>query len=555
MDDYKGLYYKETKEQKFYEGGAHFPYEELYEILVYIKEEQDKKQKEESKDLTKNKSTNKNKPGNIENSNNYIMDLIQNHKSTNENKTKTRTRNVGNNCLYNNPNTLIKKNVGKNNKNQTQQINIAISFNDKNEKLKSRNYKNDYALFYNRTTNQINREDRNALPDNDISGIKTRNNLSNYMQKKLMGKNNSTNQIKHKKLNLNNYLYSNMQKNFNRNNITEKNNKNDSYIVSNSKKLEIFNSNFGNSKTKNINNSNNYSKGRKINSSINKLNNININNYLNTNEHINRRQRNFSGINPQISHNINNYINVNINNNNNINFNINNVSYKNNYNNRNKNTSLNRILMTLNKSNNRKYSNKKDKDKEFNDKKSNEFIFDYIKINKSRNTNKKNGLGHVKSMDYNNKPLTIELVGLENNTFYDKTFCNNNNGKNKNPKINVNNNYKINVPKQINKFGMNYSYIKMKKDNIKKNNIVFKPVKKEQGILSNDVIKKYNIRNNNYMKINNNTTKKNEIITHKVNINKNNVINIGKISMINNKRNNNEIWSKYYGYFKKLNNK
>jgi hypothetical protein len=25
--------------------------------------------------------------------------------------------------------------------------------------------------------------------------------------------------------------------------------------------------------------------------------------------------------------------------------------------------------------------------------------------------------------------------------------------------------------------------------------------------------------------------------------------------MINNKRNNNEIWSKYYGYFKKLNNK
>ena len=265
MDDYKGLYYKETKEQKFYEGGAHFPYEELYEILVYIKEEQDKKQKEESKDLTKNKSTNKNKPGNIENSNNYIMDLIQNHKSTNENKTKTRTRNVGNNCLYNNPNTLIKKNVGKNNKNQTQQINIAISFNDKNEKLKSRNYKNDYALFYNRTTNQINREDRNALPDNDKSGIKTRNNLSNYMQKKLMGKNNSTNQIKHKKLNLNNYLYSNMQKNFNRNNITEKNNRNDSYIVSNSKKLEIFNSNFGNSKTKNINNSNNYSKGRKIN--------------------------------------------------------------------------------------------------------------------------------------------------------------------------------------------------------------------------------------------------------------------------------------------------
>ena len=97
-------------------------------------------------------------------------------------------------------------------------------------------------------------------------------------------------------------------------------------------------------------------------------------------------------------------------------------------------------------------------------------------------------------MDFNNKPLTIELIGIENNTFYDKTFCNNNNnGLNKNQKINVNNNYKINIPKNMNKFGMNYSYIKMKKDNIKKNNIVFKPVKKEQGILSNNMIKKNNI--------------------------------------------------------------
>ena len=543
MDDYKGLYYKETKEQKFYEGGAHFSYEELYQILLYLKDEQDKKQKEELKESSKNKSTNKNKS----NSNNHIYDLIQNHKYTNDNKAKTRTRNIGSNCLYNNPNTLIKKSVGKN-KNQTQQTNIGLSFNDKNEKFKSRNYKNDYALFYNRTTNQINRDDKNILPDTEISGLRTKNNLSNYIQKKLIGKNNSTNLIKQKKINLNNYLYNNMQKNFNRNmNITEKSNKNDSYIMSNAKKLEIYNNNFGNSKTKN--------KGRKVNSSINKINNININNYLNTNDHLNRRQRNYSGINPQISHNINNYINVNINNNNNINFNINNISYKNNYNNRNKNTNLNRILMTLNKSNNRKYSNKKDKDN--NEKKSDEFIFDYIKINKSRNINKKNGLGHVKSMDYNNKPLTIELVGMENNTFYDKTFCNNNNnnGMNKNPKMNVNNNYKINIPKNMNKLGMNYSYIKMKKDNIKKNNIVFKPVKKEQGILSNNMIKKYNIGTNNYMKINNNTKQKNEIITHKVNINKNNIINIGKISSINNKRNNNEIWSKYYGYFKKLNNK
>ena len=35
-----------------------------------------------------------------------------------------------------------------------------------------------------------------------------------------------------------------------------------------------------------------------------------------------------------------------------------------------------------------------------------------MKINKSRNINQKSGLCHVKSMDYNNKPLTIELVGI-----------------------------------------------------------------------------------------------------------------------------------------------
>ena len=41
MDNYKGLYYKESKEQKFYEGGAHFSYEKLYEVLYYLKEEDD----------------------------------------------------------------------------------------------------------------------------------------------------------------------------------------------------------------------------------------------------------------------------------------------------------------------------------------------------------------------------------------------------------------------------------------------------------------------------------------------------------------------------------
>ena len=33
MDEYKGIYQKDDKEQQYYEGGAHFKYKELYKIL------------------------------------------------------------------------------------------------------------------------------------------------------------------------------------------------------------------------------------------------------------------------------------------------------------------------------------------------------------------------------------------------------------------------------------------------------------------------------------------------------------------------------------------
>ena len=33
MEEYKGIYYNDDKEQQYYEGGAHFKYKELYKIL------------------------------------------------------------------------------------------------------------------------------------------------------------------------------------------------------------------------------------------------------------------------------------------------------------------------------------------------------------------------------------------------------------------------------------------------------------------------------------------------------------------------------------------
>lgn len=56
MQEYKGIYYGEDKEQKFFEGGAHFKYSSLYMILEYIAQ----KQKETDSRLNNSESFKKN---------------------------------------------------------------------------------------------------------------------------------------------------------------------------------------------------------------------------------------------------------------------------------------------------------------------------------------------------------------------------------------------------------------------------------------------------------------------------------------------------------------
>jgi hypothetical protein len=44
MEEYKGIYYNDNTEQQFYEGGAHFRYTDLYQILEeLVKKENSKK--------------------------------------------------------------------------------------------------------------------------------------------------------------------------------------------------------------------------------------------------------------------------------------------------------------------------------------------------------------------------------------------------------------------------------------------------------------------------------------------------------------------------------
>ena len=42
LNEYKGIFYKDNKERKLYEGGAHFKYKELYKKLLILKKENEK---------------------------------------------------------------------------------------------------------------------------------------------------------------------------------------------------------------------------------------------------------------------------------------------------------------------------------------------------------------------------------------------------------------------------------------------------------------------------------------------------------------------------------
>ena len=46
MEEYKGIYYGDESERKFFEGGAHFKYSKLYKILEKLAKERNGKEKQ-----------------------------------------------------------------------------------------------------------------------------------------------------------------------------------------------------------------------------------------------------------------------------------------------------------------------------------------------------------------------------------------------------------------------------------------------------------------------------------------------------------------------------
>ena len=151
MDNYKGIYYNETKEQQYYEGGAHFPYKVLFNILLNL-----------GGTLSQNEHINNYNNNDDINRDNYIKN------SRDKNLIKYKTRNIDNNDKYrNNPNTLIKHSSSKfrnnNNENNKQKY---ISRNDANLIY------NNYSYFSNRnyaTSSNINHAKKNI--DNHLLQI------------------------------------------------------------------------------------------------------------------------------------------------------------------------------------------------------------------------------------------------------------------------------------------------------------------------------------------------------------------------------------------------
>ncbi len=245
MEDYKGIYYGEEKEQKSFEGGAHFRYKDLYNILKILGGEINENDENKNSDLLDIKTIfNANFNNNEYNySNNNDNINFNNNPLTNIEKSHSRNLNKFN--YLNNPNTKVSSN--------------SILTNLKNE---NKNLLFHKLSFKESSSNSLNKYNK------AISNMKFRSFKYERISKSL-GKNESIN----KKLLLN---HSNKVKNLKLNNnlIVSSGNLNKNFPKNNNNSLHMIYKN-------------------------NLINNISINNYLNTIYHNKNYFDNYSNNNNQ----------------------------------------------------------------------------------------------------------------------------------------------------------------------------------------------------------------------------------------------------------------
>ena len=216
MEEYKGIYYGDESEKKYFEGGAHFKYIKLYQILEKLALEQ--KNKREEKELYVHK---KNKLSNIILQNKkYIDNITKEAKSRNAqhflNNINSNNTTNNNNKLYYNTAFIKFDNQIKSNEINNNKTNIFIKGKNKIKNQKkiiiSRNKERSEILFKARPNTILKEVIPNLL-------FFTKNNLiSNSMEQKKINKkiineniykrsfpniNNINNEKKQKKMNSN----------------------------------------------------------------------------------------------------------------------------------------------------------------------------------------------------------------------------------------------------------------------------------------------------------------------------------------------------------------
>ena len=166
MKEYKGIYYGDDSEKKFFEGGAHFKYIKLYRILEQLSLEQKMQQKENQKELYVHK---RNKLSNIS-QNNHI------NCPKNFSKEK-KSRNIQDFFINNN----ITGNYTTTNKNKSFSITAFIKYNNKkrnNEFVNinnKENYNQTYIMINNKEKNNSNNKNKSSLIKNQKKIIISRN--------------------------------------------------------------------------------------------------------------------------------------------------------------------------------------------------------------------------------------------------------------------------------------------------------------------------------------------------------------------------------------------
>ena len=250
MDNYKGIYYNDSKEQKYFEGGAHFKYDKLFKALLSLggilidehfynpsldNKNNIKEKIKEDKDI------------------NYLFKKVEGKIS------KFRTRNLNKFTYVNNPNTQIK--INNNTVHKKAKANLSLK---ESKHINSRNINNQIFeknnSYFNKTVNSISSNNhKNNLNNNLIQYLMYKKEI----EKKNDEKNNDSiiNNYQHSIVNCIKYIHnrnrSDALANINNNTINNINNTkkigniNKSYIKNTQNKIII-------NKNKNLFKNNNY---------------------------------------------------------------------------------------------------------------------------------------------------------------------------------------------------------------------------------------------------------------------------------------------------------